>query len=384
MAKVQALSTFNYECDWEKFEELDNYIEKQRKFGKIPLFVIGAGVSYSKVATMNRIFERLKELLDEFLKKSELQNGKVKKSAEYALNLVNVLLESKSSRLAESSHFFSILQEELKEHIWKRFTKEFIKNPKLDGASNPTPIYELTPTDFHMYVAEQIVKRKPPAICVSINYDGLTARAVQKKAIEEHKVKMDKSTQKKKLYPARVLSSPEDIDNFYRNPERDDKIYPVIKLKGDIFYAKCKRNGCEFARDRIPIYKYYPENVAKSLDRENILRCPECESEMELELDFPGKQKKEEESRKMIEKIIQYFLPSISCVVVCGVSGKWDIELVNFFKICMNKGIKVFNLNINKVDLMREMGLGELNPNFEYIKIDFTKWKFEVLKTIKS
>lgn len=145
-----------------------------------------------------------------------------------------------------------------------------------------------------------------------------------------------------------------------------------IKLKGDIFYAKCTRNGCDFARERTPIYKYYPENR----DYINVLKCPECDEKMELELDFPGREKKEVESKKIIKKIIQYFLPSISCVVVCGVSGRWDLELVRFFRLCMDRGITVYNLNIRN-ELMREIGLTETNSSFKHIKLDFTKFNLK-------
>ncbi len=128
--------------------------------------------------------KKLEKLLEDFMKDNESnsqnKNDKKVRLARYALKLLDVV-RSENARLAQTSYFFSILQEELREEVWNKFTEDFIKNPKLDDSPNPTPIWELEPTEFHMYIAEQVVNCKPPAIAASLNYDGLTARAIQKK-----------------------------------------------------------------------------------------------------------------------------------------------------------------------------------------------------------
>lgn len=313
--------------DKRKFKEMEDYIEDKRKVGKVPLFIIGAGVSKGKVPLMNDIFEHFANINISKISENEIKNIKT-----YA----QILYQNKKYQtIATSAHLFNLLQNSTNENIrnlWKQFTRKFLMGEIGKSKERSlTPLWGLEPTDFHLYIAEQVVREFLPAFCISLNYDGLTAKAIATTA----RRKIDPHFNPKeldKLYPCRILSTPEEIEDFWSSNLVSNRlhVYPLIKLKGDIFYASCSNERCKYHAYSIPSYIFLHEKKMQPLqmdnhdtDRNNLSQlslpivfinkdvdtlfpCPECGSEMKFWIDFPGYREKKFHTQELIEKIYTY------------------------------------------------------------------------------
>lgn len=393
----------------EEFEKMEEYIEHKRRLGKVPLFIIGAGVSAGKVPLMNDIFGYFANI-----RVTPEDNDEIKNIKTYAQRLYK---NKKYQTVSASAHLFNILQNSKNpatRNLWKQFTRDFLMGKIGEGekiVESRTTLWDLVPSDFHMWVAEQIVRDYLPAFCISLNYDGLTAKAIAAIANDINPKDIDS------LYPCRILSTPEEIDEFWSSNRTKSDIYPLIKLKGDIFYALCSNEGCRFHTHPVPTYEFLHERKKwspphKSLNsnennpsqeslllfnenkNQNVLIvCPECGSEMKLDIDFPGYQKKESHSRRLIERIYRYIVPFLSCIIVCGVSGKWDREIVEFLRFCANeKGLEIYCFSHTKrgFPALRYELSGIEEDKFKHIYFDFRKWsrpnqiKKRDIKSMKS
>lgn len=384
----------------EPFAQMERQISRQRSVGRVPLFVLGAGVSADRIPVMREIFDTLCDMLKLVAKdcnKSELRRKLESVSAD-AYRLAN---DSLYQSRAVASKFFGVLQEQDEYRtVWKQFTAQFLM-----GLGNRSPVWYLEPTNFHRYVAKEVLTESGPAACVSLNYDGLTAKAIIKEA---HLLNPDREIATlEPLYPCRILTTPEEIQNYYcRNVYHSSNIdcfYPLIKLRGDIFNAVCENEECKYFGQRTPIYempspsKENGETVSgavygtkhsntlplplepesKQSEYEILVRCPGCLGERKIELDFPGYRTKEREAEQVIEMLYRYLVPSLGCVVVCGVSGRWDPELVKFLRSCVEqRNIAIYCIDSDKQPaLAAQLGLqGMKREKFVHIERDIGKF----------
>jgi hypothetical protein len=267
-------------------------------------------------------------------------------------------------------------------NAWKQFTSDFllgkIRRGEEDG--NRTLLWDLDPTPFHEIMAEQVVRRHLPAVCVSLNYDGLTSKAIRRRALESMDERQRRSLPTDPVFPCRVLTSGSEILEFYSRYGCGVEFFPMIKLKGDIFSAVCDTEGCRAFGARDPVYEIGAEfNVATTGEHEHAssqksagndrktiqgsllkavhggsdtsgdarlveaLRCKSCSTERRIELDFPGYRLKEVETTETLDALYRLILASVSAVAVCGVSGTWDQEIVQLLRCCAEeRGLKVF------------------------------------------
>jgi hypothetical protein len=385
-----------------RVDDLFDWIEVQRRdHWRSPLFIVGAGVSSDRVPLMSEIFSHFVNCTQS----TSLQNEKIKIINEYATRLRE---STRADTKATAAHFFGLLQNSMEPEIsslWDKFTSKFFGG---ELRENSIAMWELDPTDFHIKIAEQIVNRSLPGFCISLNYDGLTAKALIQVASEKIWRNSDC------LYPCRVLSTPDEIDSFWRRnlTPQNSVQYPVIKMKGDIFYAICQNEGCKFHAIQTPIYEFFlgrrkrsgeqsgaagsmgqKEEKGKQVDLltqkqmlvsyDEAIKCEECLCPRRIEIDFPGYRAKEYHSRQVLIKVCTYILPSLSCVVLCGVSGDWDDEIHHFLEICaIHKGIPIFCLsNKPAPDILRHLPwaltrkVGSREANFRSINIDFSKFR---------
>lgn len=392
--------------------ELSAYLEEKRiRTWKSPLFIIGAGVSSARVPMMSDIFDFFKHKIPE-----SPSHETLKRLRQYCLQLQE---GAHSDVRAVASHFFSILQNPRfpeVQSLWKEFSASFITG-KLLGQSDP--IWKLDPTEFHRLVAKEVVRTYLPAYCISLNYDGLTTKAILEEATHKNWREA-----KSALFPVRILSLPSEIDAFFLGDteSKDQPLFPVIKLKGDIFYATCRYARCKSYQKQTAVYEFFleqspspvienaeetgvepVESVANSAESSNqllfqslaykqvaspqdpeilfysALECRDCHKQRQFELDFPGYAQKEQHTLQIMNKICRYLLPSLSCVVVCGVSGDWDAEVCGFLNIChVNRGIEIICLsNEERPSLLRHLPWAtavhsqDANSSFKLIPIDF-------------
>lgn len=374
--------------DEAKILEMKQEIQKGRRLWRVPLFILGAGVSAEKVWTMYKILD----MLGQSLKQHE--DFDLAWEAERIAN--DIFYQSR----AVASKLFGTLQEKGKyKTIWSDFTKKFLEEGQ---------IWVQEPTHLHYDIAEQVVSEPIPALVLSINYDGLTAKAIKKRA----RLKNNEQVRNKVdlFYPCRILSSADDIEKWFSRDVKVSNFYPLIKLRGDIFNAVCENEECRLFGQRTPIYEIPPPeeriekvadvktdgktqllfNMESSKDQEiynetknyeEAIRCPFCSKNREIELDFPGARIKELEAERIMKALIRYVIPTLSCIVVFGVSGRWDPEIVEFLRVCaIERGIKIYYFN--RSDILRSQCRWATDNNFVYIsERDFGKWKKGTLRT---
>lgn len=370
---------------YEKILEMKEKIKKTRTRGQIPLFIVGAGVSSPVgIWTMRRILKNLAESLE--------GRGFFDLAQEAKRIEEDPFYQSR----AAASKLFGTLQEHKKyESAWEDFTKKFLD----EGG-----IWLKEPTRLHQDIAKQVVEQVPPALCISLNYDGLTAKAIKKAALRG-----DKEEKTTTFYPCRILTSSEEIEEYFVRDGDAWSSYPIIKLRGDIFNAVCRRDDCPLGGKPVPIYligkekqkhrklalaQGSKEQIKERGDAQKpkmvlqeqqgllfekdsykeVIKCPECNKERRIELDFPGARVKEFEAEKIVKALVQYILPTIGCVIVLGVSGSWDPEVVEFLKVCaIDRDIKIYYLSNS--NLLRKYCYWATDAVFEYIHVkDFKDW----------
>lgn len=382
-----------------ELNDLFEKIEFERRRWRAPLFIIGAGVSATKVPLMDEIFQYFCDM-----------NGL---PPEVIMDALKLRINKQYQSRATAANFFSILQTS-KDHAikqaWNSFTRDFLEGRlRQNSGGLRTQLWKLEPTAFHKKVAEQVVRDYLPGVCLSLNYDGLTAKAIKKIALEKNESKTLRKEPMDPLYPCRILTTQDEIKERYARNSKADDFYPIIKLKGDIFNAVCMMEGCKYHNQRIPIYEISltsneadtradnnksAQNQLSTLPSRNqpnhfvgskyedIMECKGCGQIRRIEIDFPGYRTKELETNKVIEMIYRFIVPSLSCIVVCGVSGNWDFEIVEFLRVCaMERGLKIYCLDMEKPPLLQYhvswaiSNIIDDKANFIPIEIDFSKFE---------
>lgn len=382
----------------EALAEMEKQVNKYRKAGRCPLFVLGAGISATKVPVMKEIFEELEKSLKLFAESCTENNlrRKIDAVSDDAYRLAN---DSLYQSRAVASKFFGILQQQEEcKGIWKSFTADFLM-----GLKGRDPIWDLKPTSFHSYVAKQIVTKSVPAVCLSLNYDGLTAKAIVAEAKRMTPAKEFGTLDP--LYPCRILTTAEEIQNYYhRNAYHltdASCFYPLIKLRGDIFNAVCDNEECKHFGQRTPLYEIeHPAGETEgkltkakarkedsgtlfpSLESEDkrkaygkTIKCKGCGTDRKIELDFPAYRAKELEVQQVVEELCRYVVPSLGCVVVCGVSGRWDPALVEFLRACAEqRDLEVYCIDMDKQPAIKtQLNLrGAKRDRFIHIELDMS------------
>jgi HD superfamily phosphohydrolase len=210
--------------------------------------------------------------------------------------------------------------------LWRDFSHDFVSGQITPTGSNfvateQQPIFFRDPTDFHQIVAKLVIARQ--AVAVSVNFDGLTRKAIRKE-FERERVKCD----------CVVLTSPSHLDGYYlgESPAYAQKVVSVIKVWGNVFHAVCQNPRCPEATNQVAIYnldtgkrhKVRKEEIAESLV------CPECHTPRQLQVFFPGYQEKERQTIQLMQALWRFVAPRIGVVVVAGLSGIWDNVLIEF------------------------------------------------------
>ena len=160
-------------------------------------------------------------------------------------------------------HLLQTSREKDIRRIWSDFGVDLMAGIVATYASAPSgepttkPLWSLKPSAAHLWAARLAVQNR--AAIVSLNYDGLTKRAVENVAADL----MRAPPESRKT--ARVLSSAAEIRTFFTGIELVEagtrKLpseaqanapwhpVPIIKFRGDVFHAVCENGRCpEFQR----------------------------------------------------------------------------------------------------------------------------------------
>jgi len=166
------------------------------------------------------------------------------------------------------------------------------------------------------------------AYVVSLNFDGLTTKALQQQAEGR----------------AISLHTAEEILNYFCatrffHAEFQEPPPAVIKVRGDVFYARCTQVGCPWSTVEYPIDRLALEGTQQ-------LRCPHCSADtLRLRFSFPGYRAKEEAAYPTLWITRRFIASRISCIIILGLSGRWDRYLLDFiFDLALERRIPVVDV----------------------------------------
>jgi HD superfamily phosphohydrolase len=280
-----------------------------------PLFVIGSGVSVpSGVPRMQTVFCYLAHRLS----RTDVTGNdhKEQQIIVECRNFADQIVAGQAYRSLAAKLFGELQDSHVPalRKVWSDFCLSFLSGKQygLDEREPLSlPLADVTPSDAHKAIANFYMISS--SVCLSFNFDGLTHQAIQ----EELGVSANS-----RVF---ILDDRTKVRNFYgRKPESRGE-YAVFKIRGDIFYAVCNTSGCPFANRVVPVYELKKSTVA--VDRESVekvLECPECNSKRSLRISFPGLEEKERETYDMIEELWRFVIPTVSGILVLGLSGVWD------------------------------------------------------------
>ncbi len=289
--------------------------------GRRVLVVLGAGASVEAgIPRMNEVFLQLEEKLQKLvvevenkgadreellLRLRELKgwfSSLARQGAPRSIAAMALGMMQRAHETAPQGELSKLLHRE-----WIAFSNEFIREVAT----------KKKPTKIHQKVAEWAVSGG--ADLVSVNFDGLTRRALQSV--------LDKASPKGS---AVVLSEPNEISRYFLGDRihNDDapSLVPVIKIWGDVFHAVCTNKQCPQSGIRAPIFRLRGEGGKGTGET----LCPDCGSQRQLQIFFAGYEEKEKSAADSMNELLKFVAPRIGCIVTVGFSGLWDQSLVRF------------------------------------------------------
>ena len=236
-----------------------------RTSGKIPLFVLGAGISADRVPV-------LKDIANWFRTVEDLPEADKPDVERLDARLEPFLtgLSAGTALRADAAELFSTLQWTSYNKLWRRFSKAFLLGPQPtehipslrvgSEKNNFMGLLKARPTDAHYYLAEMLNARE--AHVFSLNFDGLTVKALTEK------------------YGRGIALHTRQQVRAYFSSTEGEFVPSVIKVRGDVFYAKCAEPACPASNEEHPLDR---------LSDQKNLRCPACgQDSVVLQFSFPG------------------------------------------------------------------------------------------------
>lgn len=303
----------------------------QRMLGKVPLFVLGAGVSEQHVPLLHEIGGWIFKWFNDHIDSSCDEVYKHTLRAANALKLGNATRR----QVAELFHALQEIDQEPFPTIWREFSNLF-----LTGRSIPHPhendspwiredgreflgLMHVKPTIAHEKIAEAVSEQS--GFVLSLNFDGLTKRALRDR---QHDLTHPSG--------ALVLHSEQDIRAYFTSchPSSGKGSTPsrpaVFKVRGDVFYAKCKEPDCPLFLKEYPL-DHLLSYAETGVTHNDPFVCPACGvRSLILQFQFPGYRAKEDYARPMLWTMRRFLGYRLSSVIMLGFSGRWDRFLLEF------------------------------------------------------
>jgi HD superfamily phosphohydrolase/NAD-dependent SIR2 family protein deacetylase len=297
-------------------------LRKQHDDGLIPLFVIGAGVSNSDAVAHVPTFEQMLDRLRALIEVEDPALGATDRSFRELLNLIReqgplgwddsvvvtrVLMEAQDSPSR-------IVQE-----CWQKFSNwllwECLVSTPQGRLAEASGIVHAQPTPGHAAIAN--LCGTIDALCLSLNFDGLTRRALRDAGFAR----------------ALILSESDEIERFFLRSDgeggaRHEELVAVVKLRGDAFMVACQRTGCPLYNRPIPLWDLADKNLQARDPRH--LECQACRHPRKIGISFPGVADKEAVTERMLLALLQYASLRVGSIFVIGLSGRWDRSVANF------------------------------------------------------
>jgi NAD-dependent SIR2 family protein deacetylase len=288
--------------------ELAKAVQEGLLYARVPLFVIGAGVSAEVVPLLRDIGSWLHSKLDELQKER-----KIPFRYDWVLAHASAVSRNAATR-RQAAELFSVLQSRVEpfKSIWETFSRNFLVGP----LEIPQSRWEkgfvglcnegIKPTPAHREIAEML--RRNRAYAVSLNFDGLTRRALT----------MDNQA-------GLSLHTEAEVRNYFSAGTKE--FFPaVFKVRGDVFFARCENELCPQHEGEYPL-----DHLLATQGAQDPLLCPACHvNSLRLQFSFPGYRAKEEAADPILWSLRRFVGDRISAIVVVGLSGRWDRYLLRF------------------------------------------------------
>jgi HD superfamily phosphohydrolase/NAD-dependent SIR2 family protein deacetylase len=322
-----------------KIDDLTHIIIKEHLKGKIPLFVIGAGIS-----TDLKIPDKLKDKVGKL--SVPIMSATVKKLYSFYGSSDKSKIPNQDKRDIERR--FEIWLQQLEKDrkvdrsnvgriLWYFQEKEYLKAAwikfnewLLHECVNEKQKIGIMNAPFaiaHEKIAE--LYEKVNVFCLTTNFDGLLYRALQSRYEKKQTNSYYTGTDAERLFTDETIQ----ISN-----------YAEIQIRGDILFVRCDPIWCkEYNRcgDRSTNYVRVWE------PKQDTLKCKKSEY-MKPFISFPGTYEKDKEVREIIEILWKYLAHKISCIITIGLGGLWDPILVAFLSdLARERSIPFVDVNIS-------------------------------------
>lgn len=310
-------------------------LQHQRKYGRVPLFILGAGISNGVVPLMSDIGWWLHGRLSK-------EESNIPKDEIWVVDHARAIASNNATRRQAAELFYALQEQTRQRHadpfhkIWRDFSQGFLVNglelnkdkwrEKFPGLRSKN----VKPTKAHEKLAQMLAE--PRAYVVSLNFDGLTRMALSN--LEQGGL---------------AVHSEEDL-RIYFTADTGEFIPGVIKVRGDVFYAQCEGDSCPLSHTEYPLDRFVSEE--NDPERQQPLRCPICSRDtLRLQFSFPGYRAKEEAAHPMLWTTRRFLGNRLSAIIILGLSGRWDRYLLRFlFDFARERDLLVVDVNPGEQD----------------------------------
>lgn len=304
----------------EESESLTSYLTGTKAYGRTPLVVLGAGISYGKVPLLRQIGFW-------FLRK--FHERPLPPKAQWLTSHATAIGSGAATR-REAAEFFSTLQLPTQpfEELWAEFSSGFLHRGLefSDPSNGSIQLFDglakrsIVPTSAHSILAKQMLSNDVSVI--SLNFDGLTHRAITT------------------LGGCAVnLHTASEVDRYFCSTSQLP-MPAIIKVRGDVFYARCANLSCPLSVGQYPIDRIALDEAA------NEPHCPSCmNKKLQLQFQFPGYRIKEESAIPVLLAAKRHMYHRISAIIVIGLSGRWDRYMLQFlFSLARDRQVPVIDV----------------------------------------
>jgi HD superfamily phosphohydrolase len=333
-------------------DEYLKYIYKETRKGRIPLVIVGSGISTSNIIisepenpneeglpTLTQMIKKIREYLIE-----DKENEKVKELLE--------LFSGENESLPENidrewlAKLFTALEnskiDSLKS-IWEKFCNWFLLEC-IDGKHGA-----LNTNTSNAALAVSNFSTESGALCFSANFDNyLTYNEKKSSHIEGkllHGISIFNRTAVEQYFKRTIRAHEENeinLNNF------------VLHANGDVFWLSCSGDAtdgyCPKKDIYLPAFNWFKNS--KKITKDDLI-CDICTSKLHATMTMPGTYKKDHDIREMVGAIWKYLSPRISTVITLGISCNWDDILLKFITGLLYEN-KIPHLDINDNDMKSE------------------------------
>lgn len=341
--------------------EWADYIVRENKKGKIPLIIVGAGISACEVKVqisenelkfawsktglpcLQQMMTKLKELVEDAAKNSG--NEELKELEKQFEIMTDDMRNINREWLGRVFTLFEKSANEEIRNIWQEFCNWFFFSCIEYNEEERKQHFGALNTKTSR-TAEQIVKMydSVDAICLSANFDNYINYALTETEGFRKGVAIFERGQAER-YLKRIRRG---------NGKFEDKPYNrcVLHANGDVFWLHCSGEKGEGYCPNTGIRK--PAFGNGTISCKEDLQCDFCGSPLVATMTMPGTYEKDYNTRTIIESIWKYLSAKISAVVTIGISCNWDDVLLKFILQLMKEmDIPLLDIN-NFSDKVRE------------------------------